>query len=52
MPCYAIMWKGERVNKNVKREVPKFSIYCGEGQIKLPDTPATPSYIMQFYNDR
>ncbi|KAK1367619.1 hypothetical protein POM88_033711 [Heracleum sosnowskyi] len=50
--CHAIIWKGERVNKSVRHGVPKFSICCGQGQIKIPDTPPTPSYLMQLYNDR
>lgn len=47
--CYAIMWKEERVNKNVKRGAPKFSVCCCQGQIKLPRTPPTPSYLMKLY---
>ncbi|KAL8099136.1 hypothetical protein AgCh_031714 [Apium graveolens] len=51
LKCGAIMWKEERVNKNVKKGVYEFSICCGKGQIKLPATPPTPEYMMQLYND-
>ncbi|KAK1352361.1 hypothetical protein POM88_053300 [Heracleum sosnowskyi] len=49
--CDAIMWKEERVNKNVKRGVPKFSICCSQGEIKLPPTPPTPGYLTELYSD-
>ncbi|KAK1379843.1 hypothetical protein POM88_026587 [Heracleum sosnowskyi] len=49
--CHAIMWKEERVNKNVKNGDPKFSICCAQGQIKLPRTPPTPSYLQTLYSD-
>lgn len=48
--CHAILWKEERVNKNVKHGRPEFSICCSKGQIRLPKTPPTP-YLMQIYND-
>lgn len=47
----AVMWKEERTNKNVKTGVPKFSLGCSQGQIKLPPTPSTPSYLNKLYND-
>ncbi|KAL8120102.1 hypothetical protein AgCh_017287 [Apium graveolens] len=47
----AIIWKEERVNKNVKKGVYEFSICYGKGQIKLPATPSTPEYMMQLNND-
>ncbi|XP_017221478.2 uncharacterized protein LOC108198225 [Daucus carota subsp. sativus] len=49
--CSAVLWKEERVNKNVKKGTPEFSICCCRGQIKLPKVPPTPSYLMQLYND-
>lgn len=45
------MWKEERVNKNVKREVPKFSICCSQGQIKLPENPSIPPYLLHLFTD-
>ncbi|XP_074346739.1 uncharacterized protein LOC141685544 [Apium graveolens] len=48
--CSAVMWKEERVNKNVKHGKPEFSLCCSKGQISLPKTPPTPSYLMQIYN--
>lgn len=45
------MWKEERISKNVKHGVPKFSLCCSQGQIKLLTTPTTPSYLMQLYTD-
>ncbi|KAK1393019.1 hypothetical protein POM88_012075 [Heracleum sosnowskyi] len=49
--CHAILWKEERANKNVKHGVPKFSLCCGQGQIKLPCTPPTPPYLLKLYSD-
>lgn len=49
--CEAYMWKEERVKKNVTRGVPKFSICCRKGLIKLPKAPPTPSFLWQIYND-
>lgn len=49
--CNAIMWKEERVNKNVKKGTPEFSMCCAKGQINLPKAPSPPSYMMQLYND-
>lgn len=45
------MWKEESVNKRVKSSIPKFSLCCKKGQIKLPKNPPTPSYLWQLYND-
>ncbi|XP_063943538.1 uncharacterized protein LOC108197869 [Daucus carota subsp. sativus] len=50
--CHAIMWKEERVNKNVTKGIPKFSTCCGQGTIKLPPTPPTPDYLMHLYTDK
>ncbi|KAK1358278.1 hypothetical protein POM88_051534 [Heracleum sosnowskyi] len=50
--CDAVMWKEDRVNKNVRRGIPKFSICCSQGQIKLPSTPPTPQYLMHLYTDK
>ncbi|KAK1353432.1 hypothetical protein POM88_052567 [Heracleum sosnowskyi] len=50
--CHAIMWKEERVNKNVKHGVAKFSMSCAQGRIKLPENPPTPPYLMQLKKKR
>ncbi|KAL8102990.1 hypothetical protein AgCh_027504 [Apium graveolens] len=44
--CNAVIWKEECVNKNVKHGKPEFSLCCSKGQISLPKTPPTPSYLM------
>lgn len=49
--CEAFMWKEERANKEVTRGVPRFSICCGKGKVKLTKTPPTPSYLWKLYND-
>ncbi|KAK1360714.1 hypothetical protein POM88_045188 [Heracleum sosnowskyi] len=49
--CNARMWKEERVNKNVTRGTPIFSICCKKGDVKLPSTPPAPSCLMEIYND-
>lgn len=49
--CNTRMWKEERVNKNVTKGTPLFSICYKKGDVKLPPTPAHPSYLMQLYND-
>lgn len=49
--CNARMWKEERVNKNVTKGTPLFSMCCKKGDVKLPPTHAPPSYLMQLYND-
>ena len=49
--CGALMWKEERVNKNVTKGTPEFSLCCCRGQINLPKVPPTPSYLWQLYND-
>ncbi|KAK1392204.1 hypothetical protein POM88_011260 [Heracleum sosnowskyi] len=49
--CDAIMWKEERVKKQVTKRTPEFGLCCGNGQIKLPKAHSTPSYLMQLYND-
>ena len=45
------MWVEERCNKNVKKGLFKYNICCGNGKIKLPPAPRTPSYLWQLYND-
>lgn len=50
--CNARMWKEERVNKNVIKGVPLFSMCCKKGEVKLPPTPPTPTYLSQLYNDK
>ncbi|XP_074330990.1 uncharacterized protein LOC141668168 isoform X2 [Apium graveolens] len=49
--CDVVMWKEKRTNKNVKNGTPKFSLCCCQGQIKLPPTPPTPSYLLKLYTD-
>ncbi|KAK1359339.1 hypothetical protein POM88_043813 [Heracleum sosnowskyi] len=49
--CHARMWKEERVNKNVTKETPVFSVCCKKGDVKLPATPTPPTYLMDLYND-
>lgn len=44
------MWKEERVNKNVTKGTPLFSICCKKGDVKLQDCPPTPNYLIQLYN--
>ncbi|XP_074337035.1 uncharacterized protein LOC141674212 [Apium graveolens] len=45
------MWKEKRVNKNVTKGTPIFSIYCLKGTVKLPPIPPTPPYLLGLYND-
>lgn len=47
----AYMWKEARVNKNVIHGTPKFSLYCGRGQIMLHKPLPTPTYLHNLYND-
>ncbi|KAK1351975.1 hypothetical protein POM88_053689 [Heracleum sosnowskyi] len=49
--CHARMWKEERVNKNVTKGSPVFSVCCKKGDVKLPATPTPPTYLMDLYND-
>ncbi|KAK1354992.1 hypothetical protein POM88_048248 [Heracleum sosnowskyi] len=50
--CNARMWKEERVNKNVTKGTPIFSLCCMKGAVKLPKVPRTPRYLMDLYNDK
>lgn len=49
--CGSTMWNEERVNKNNLKEEPVFSICCAKGQIKLPKSKPTPSYLRHVYYD-
>ncbi|XP_063939349.1 uncharacterized protein LOC108198379 isoform X3 [Daucus carota subsp. sativus] len=49
--CQSIMWPEERSNKGVKKALFKYTICCGNGKVKLPPAPRTPSYLWQLYND-
>ena len=49
--CKAQMWHEERVNKNVTKGTPLFSICCRKGEVKLPEPQPTPSYLHDLYND-
>lgn len=42
--CNAHMWKEERVNKNVTKGAPIFSMCCKRGEVKLPPALPTPPY--------
>ncbi|XP_074342257.1 uncharacterized protein LOC141679740 [Apium graveolens] len=50
--CHARMWKEERVNKNVTKGCPIFSLCCMKGAVILPPIPPTPEYLMDLYNDK
>ncbi|XP_017239700.1 uncharacterized protein LOC108212487 [Daucus carota subsp. sativus] len=50
--CNARLWKEERTNKNVTKGIPIFSICCKKGNVVLPPTPPTPSYLMHLYSDK
>lgn len=45
------MWKDECVNKNVTEVTSLFSIFYKKGDVKLPSTAPTPSYLMNLHND-
>ncbi|KAK1376041.1 hypothetical protein POM88_032234 [Heracleum sosnowskyi] len=49
--CGARMWKEERVNKDVTKGTPLFSMCCKKGDVKLPPTPPPPTYLMKLYSD-
>ncbi|KAK1400114.1 hypothetical protein POM88_009977 [Heracleum sosnowskyi] len=49
--CNALMWKEERVNKNVTKGTPIFSLCCKKGDVKLANALAIPPYLLQLYND-
>ncbi|KAK1368349.1 hypothetical protein POM88_034441 [Heracleum sosnowskyi] len=50
--CNARMWKEERVNKNVTKGTPIFSLCCMKGAVNLPEVPLMPRYLMELYNDK
>ncbi|XP_074371969.1 uncharacterized protein LOC141712794 [Apium graveolens] len=50
--CHARMWKEERVNKNVTKGCPIFSLCCMKGVVRLPPIPPTPEYLLDLYNDK
>ncbi|XP_074353358.1 uncharacterized protein LOC141692425 [Apium graveolens] len=50
--CHARMWKEERVNKNVTKGCPIFSLCCMKGTVRLPPIPPTPKYLLDLYNDK
>ncbi|KAL8125176.1 hypothetical protein AgCh_012741 [Apium graveolens] len=50
--CHAQMWKEERVNKNVTKGCPIFSLCCMKGAVRLPQIPPTPEYFLDLYNDK
>ncbi|KAL8093935.1 hypothetical protein AgCh_035710 [Apium graveolens] len=43
--CQARMWKEERVNKNVTKGCPIFSLCCMKGAVRLPPIPPTPQVV-------
>ncbi|XP_074342894.1 uncharacterized protein LOC141680614 [Apium graveolens] len=50
--CHARMWKKERVNKNMTKGCPIFSLCCMKGAVRLPPIPPTPEYFPDLYNDK
>ncbi|XP_074362379.1 uncharacterized protein LOC141702628 [Apium graveolens] len=50
--CHARMWKDKRVNKNVTKGCPIFSLCCMKGAVRLPPIPPTPEYLLDLYNDK
>ncbi|XP_063945878.1 uncharacterized protein LOC108212277 [Daucus carota subsp. sativus] len=50
--CNAMMWHEERVNKNVTKGKPLFSICCRKGEVKLPEPLPTPVYLLNLYQDK
>ena len=50
--CNAMMWHEERVNKNVTKGRPFFSICCRKGKVKLPEPLPTPEYLLNLYQDK
>ncbi|XP_074373334.1 uncharacterized protein LOC141713698 [Apium graveolens] len=50
--CHARIWKEERVNKNVTKGCPIFSLCCMKGAVRLPPIPPTPEYLLDLYNDK
>ncbi|XP_074335081.1 uncharacterized protein LOC141672390 [Apium graveolens] len=50
--CHARMWKEERVNKNVTKGCPIFSLCCMKGAVRFPPIPPTPEYFLDLYNDK
>ncbi|KAK1381709.1 hypothetical protein POM88_019444 [Heracleum sosnowskyi] len=49
--CHAIMWREERVNKNVTKGTPIFSLCCKKGDVTLPNALPTPPFLLQLYDD-
>lgn len=47
----ARMWKEKRINKNLSKGAPIFSIRCKKGEVKLPPTLPTPPHLQHLYND-
>ncbi|XP_074351702.1 uncharacterized protein LOC141690842 [Apium graveolens] len=50
--CHARMWKEERVNKDVTKGCPIFSLCCMKGAVRLPPIPPTPEYLLDLYNEK
>ncbi|KAL8121949.1 hypothetical protein AgCh_018615 [Apium graveolens] len=49
LKCHARMWKEERVNKNVTKGCPIFSLCCMKGSVRLPPIPPTPEKQRDLY---
>ncbi|XP_074361409.1 uncharacterized protein LOC141701674 isoform X1 [Apium graveolens] len=49
--CNALIWKEERVNKNVTKGTPIFSLCCKKGEVKLPDALPTPPYLLELHTN-
>ncbi|KAK1378681.1 hypothetical protein POM88_025425 [Heracleum sosnowskyi] len=50
--CNVIMWKEERNNKKVTKGMPKFSLCCSNGQVRIPLTEPVPTYLQNLYDDK
>ncbi|KAK1378676.1 hypothetical protein POM88_025420 [Heracleum sosnowskyi] len=50
--CNAIMWKEERNNKKVTKGMPKISLCCSNGQVRIPLTEPLPTYLQNLYDDK
>ncbi|XP_074328238.1 uncharacterized protein LOC141666143 [Apium graveolens] len=50
--CHAQLRKEERVNKNVTKGCPIFSLCCMKCAMRLPSIPPTPEYLLDLYNKK
>ncbi|XP_031108515.1 uncharacterized protein LOC116012990 [Ipomoea triloba] len=47
--CHAIFWYGERIDKEVRHGIPKYSTCCFHGKIKLPRLGVPPTRIYNLF---